>query len=132
MPTILHPYKPTSHRTHAHVAEDFRTPHYECQENGQAMDLELYVPGVEASGVEIAQRGPDLIITAAKAHPLRVNFRAAHFEACQHNYRLCLRLGSGFDLSRLTGEVEAGVLRLRLPKKARAALASATAERRVA
>ena len=32
------------------------------------MKLTVYVPGVEAAGVEIEVRGPDLVVTARKAH----------------------------------------------------------------
>ena len=38
----------------------FRQPAYDCQEQADAMKLVVYVPGVDASGVEIEGRGADL------------------------------------------------------------------------
>ena len=95
----------------------FRKPHYDCQDLGDALKLTVVVPGVEAAGVEIASRGPDLTVTARKAHFVRVNFKALHLENSQRDYQLRLRLGRGLDYATLQAEIGGGVLTVTLPKK---------------
>src|SRR5205085_8439394 len=82
----------------------FRQPTYECQELADAMKLIVYVPGVDASAVEIEGRGADLTVTAKKARFVRVNFGALHLENAQRDYRLRLRLGTGFDFAAMEAE----------------------------
>ena len=100
----------------AHVA--FRQPAYDCQELPDAMKLIVYVPGVDASAVEIEGRGADLTVTAKKARFVRVNFSALHLEPAQRDYRLRLRLGTGFDFAAMEAEIAHGVLTITLPKRA--------------
>lgn len=100
----------------------FRQPAYDCQEHDDAMKLVVYVPGVDAAGVEIEARGADLTVTAKKRHFVRVNFEALHLESAQRDYRLRLRLGSGFDYASMQAEMSHGVLTVTLPKRAPEAL----------
>lgn len=109
----------------------FRQPAYDCEEQGDAMKLVVYVPGVDASGVDIEARGADLTVTARKRHFVRVNFSALHLEHAQRDYRLKLRLGRGFDFAAMQAEISHGVLTVTLPKRA-AAPAAASRLRRVA
>jgi HSP20 family protein len=99
------------------VAGPFRRPHYDCLDQADAVKLTVYVPGVDAAGVEIASRGPDLTVTARKAHFVRVNFNALHLENAQRDYQLRLRLGHGLDYANLQAEIAGGVLSINLPKK---------------
>lgn len=111
---------PTNSRTKAKAlasVEAFRQPAYDCQEHGDAMKLTVYVPGVAASGVEIEGRGADLTVTAKKARFVRVNFAALHLETAQRDYRLRLRLGTGFDFSAMQAEISNGVLTITVPKR---------------
>jgi HSP20 family molecular chaperone IbpA len=98
----------------------FRQPNYDCQEQRDAMKLTVYVPGVEAAGVDIEARGADLTITARKAHLVRVNWQALHLEGAQRDYRLKLRLGAGFDYAAMDAEIAHGVLTVTLPKRSAA------------
>lgn len=111
---------PTHSRTQAAAAstEAYRQPAYDCQEHADTMKLVVYVPGVDASGVEIEGRGADLTITAKKARFVRVNFNALHLETVQRDYRLRLRLGTGFDFAAMHAEIAQGVLTVTLPKRA--------------
>ena len=111
---------PTNSRSKApaHASVDaFRQPAYDCQEHADAMKLVVYVPGVDASGVEIEGRGADLTVTAKKARFVRVNFNALHLEGAQRDYRLRLRLGTGFDYAAMEAEIANGVLTITLPKR---------------
>jgi HSP20 family molecular chaperone IbpA len=94
-----------------------RTPHYECIEESGALKVIVFVPGVDASGVEITRRGPDLTVTARKSHFVRVNWQALHLEKAQRDYQLRLRLGNGLDYDALNAELVDGRLILSLPKK---------------
>ncbi|HVU23158.1 MAG TPA: Hsp20/alpha crystallin family protein [Opitutus sp.] len=96
---------------------NFRQPSYDCREQPDAVRLTVYVPGVEAAGVEIESRGPDLLITARKSHFVRVNWQALHLETAQRDYQLRLRLGHGIDYPALHAEITSGVLTLVLPKR---------------
>jgi HSP20 family molecular chaperone IbpA len=95
----------------------FRKPNYDCREQPDAVKLVVYVPGVEAAGVAIEARGPDLVITARKAHFVRVNWQALHLEAAQRDYQLRLRLGFGLDYPSLHAEIHQGVLTVVVPKR---------------
>jgi HSP20 family protein len=118
MHTIIHPLKATAHRRLNVVSANFRNPHYDCTQQADAMKVVVYVPGVEAAGVEITLRGPDLVVTARKAHFVRVNWTALHLESAQRDYQLSLRVGNGFDHDGLTAEISDGVLTITLPYKA--------------
>lgn len=111
---------------------DFRSPHYECMNLPQALKLAVYVPGVEAAGVELTTQGTDLLVTARKPHHVRVNWQALHLESAQRDYRLKLRLGAGYDFDTLRATISRGVLTIVLPKR-RPVLAEPPApQRRVA
>jgi HSP20 family protein len=119
MHTIINPL-PTNSRSKAPApasVDAFRQPAYDCQEHADAMKLVVYVPGVDASGVEIEGRGADLTVTAKKARFVRVNFNALHLEGAQRDYRLRLRLGTGFDYAAMEAEIAQGVLTITLPKR---------------
>jgi len=95
----------------------FRSPHYECSDLPQALKLAVYIPGVEASGVELTTQGADLVVTAHKHHHLRVNWQALHLESAQRDYELKLRLGLGYDFDSLRATLAKGVLTIVLPKR---------------
>ena len=94
-----------------------RKPCYDCREQAESVKLTVYVPGVEAAGVEIEGRGPDLVVTARKTHFVRVNWQALHLESAQRDYQLRLRLGHGVDYAALHAEIHNGVLLVTLPKR---------------
>jgi len=120
MHTIIHP-STTAHRTRRPEATSmmsaFRQPSYDCREHPYTVKLTVYVPGVEAAGVEIEARGPDLLVTARKTHFVRVNWQSLHLEAAQRDYQLRLRLGHGIDYPTLHAEIHQGVLTVVLPKR---------------
>ncbi len=100
----------------AEPRQAIRAPHYDCMDLPSALKLVIYVPGVDASGVEITTQGPDLFVTARKTRHIRVNWQALHLESAQRDYQLKLRLGSGFDYEALQASVARGVLTIVLPK----------------
>lgn len=120
MHTIIHPFVSSGRSRSAPRAassETFRLPHYECDEQPDAMKLVVYLSGVNAAGVDIEGRGADLTITARKSHVVRVNWQSLHLEGAQRDYRLKLRLGHGFDFPAMEAEMTNGVLTLKIPKR---------------
>jgi HSP20 family protein len=95
----------------------FRRPHYDCEMLSDAVKLVVYVPGVDAAGIEITTRGTDLTVSARKRQIVRVNWQALHLERAQLPYQLHLRLGRGLDYSALEAELRDGVLTILLPKR---------------
>ena len=96
----------------------FRRPHYDCQEQMDALRRVLYIPGVDPAGVDLEVHGPDLVVTATKSHLLRTNWRALHLEPAQRDYRLRLRLGFSLDYDALEAVLQDGELTITVPKKA--------------
>jgi len=118
MHTIIHTSRPAARSREAKPASatGFRKPHYDCRGETDALQLVVYVPGVDATGVSIEARAPDLIVTARKTRFVRVNWQALHLEGSQRDYRLRLRLGSGYAYPSMQAEIHNGVLTVTLPK----------------
>jgi HSP20 family molecular chaperone IbpA len=116
MHTIIPTIRPET--TDREAATASRQPHFECRDLPQALKLVVLVPGVDATGVEITTRGPDLFLTARKAKFVRVNWQALHLEGVQHDYELALRLGLGLDFDDLHASLQDGVLTITVPKRA--------------
>ena len=119
MHTIIHPLKTSRGPSRPETASRavFRQPHFDCQDLDHTVVVTVYVPGVDAAGVEITAQGPDLTVTARKAHFVRVNWQALHLESAQRDYRVSLRLGRGLDYDAMEAAVHNGVLTLSLPKR---------------
>ena len=125
MPTIIRSAQKSSQPSPAFARSGaFRRPHYDCQEQAGILKLTVYVPGVDPAGVELEVSGPDLVVTAPKAHPVRLHWRALHLESAQRDYQLRLRLGHGLAYSALQADLRDGVLTVRIPKKTAPALAA--------
>ena len=129
MPTLAkHP--PRAHRasrravTAPSVADGFRRPHFDCRPQDGALQLVVYVPGVDAAGVEITAQDPDLTVTARKTRFVRANWTALNLERAQRDYQLCLRLGHAYDYEAVRAEIHDGVLTLTLPVRPAAAVSS--------
>jgi HSP20 family molecular chaperone IbpA len=99
------------------LSGETRKPHYDCQQQGDTLVMSVFLPGVEAAGVEIVVRGPDLIVVGRKHHVVRVNFAAAHLETAQLDYELRLRLGRDFDYAGLEATLADGILTLSIPRR---------------
>jgi HSP20 family molecular chaperone IbpA len=132
MHTIIPSLSSSSPLAPAESINGFRQPCFECADLAQALKLVVLVPGVEAAGVEIVSRGPDLVVTARKPHVVRVNWQALHLESVQHDYQLALRLGHALDFEELRADLRDGVLTIVVPKREAATGRLAAKHRRVA
>ncbi len=131
MHTIIHRHQ-SGRFPGSESKQDFRSPLYDCMDLPAALKLTLYVPGVDASGVDITTQGPDLFVTARKTHHVRTNWQALHLENVQRDYQLKLRLGLGFDFEALQASVARGVLTIVLPKSRPAQAGLPVRQRQVA
>ena len=131
MHTIIHRLDQSRFPT-TEPKQAIRAPHYDCRDLPSALKLVVYVPGVDAGGVEITTQGPDIFVTARKTHHVRVNWQALHLEGAQRDYQLKLRLGSGLDLEALQASVARGVLTIVLPKSRPASVRPVERPRQVA
>ena len=111
---------------------DLRSPHYECMDLAHALRLDVYVPGVDAAGVELTTQGTDLVLIARKTKHVRANWQALHLESAQRDYQLTLRLGVGFDFDTLRASIAKGVLTIVLPKRRPARAGRPALQRQVA
>jgi HSP20 family molecular chaperone IbpA len=119
MHAIIHPKKSDIRNRSVELAPEaaFRQPAFDCQGEDDNLKLVVFVPGVEAAGVNIEARGADLIITALKKRFVRVNWQALHLEGSQRDYRLRLRLGRAFAFEAMQAEMHNGVLTVTLPRR---------------
>ena len=134
MHTIINPEPSVSRRSAREVSskDTFRKPNYDCREHVDAVKLVVYVPGVDAAGVEITAKGPDLVVTARKTHFVRINWQSLHLECSQLDYQLRLRLGTGFEYAGMQAEIRDGVLEVTVPKAQRELALAPEALKRVA
>ena len=93
----------------------FRVPLFDSASLPHALQLSVYVPGVETHGIEIAIRGTDLFVTARKSQFVRPNWQSLHLESAQRDYGLQLRLGNSLDLTGLQAELNQGILMITIP-----------------
>lgn len=101
----------------------YQKPRFTCRDKARTVDLEVFVPGVEAGAVELAVTEDDeLVVTARKAMSVRPNFQAANFEAVQPHYQLRVQLGDQVDTHSIWAALRDGILTIHLKKTASAAL----------
>jgi len=113
--SLPHPLRPKLSESRPSAGDRFLTPHFDTQAQGDSLRITVWVPEVQASGVEIATQGGELTVTAAKPQVVRSNWRALHLESAQRDYQITLRLGRSWDLTNLKAAINQGVLTIDLP-----------------
>ncbi len=99
----------------ARAVPTFRTPHFDTQAQDDALRIVVWVPGVDANGIEITTRDTDLTVTARKTQVVRRNWQALHLEGAQKDYQLNLRLGRNLNYEALRADLHDGVLTIDVP-----------------
>ncbi|CAN5200325.1 hypothetical protein BH23VER1_BH23VER1_20420 [soil metagenome] len=95
--------------------ENFALPVYETRRGDDAYHVEVFLPGVAKDGVEISVDDRILTVTATRKGTVPEGWRPVYQELEKPNYRLKLRRGSDVDDEKVSANVEAGVLELKLP-----------------
>jgi HSP20 family protein len=93
-----------------------RRPAYNVRENADAFDVEVFVPGVNRAGVELALEDDVLVITARRPAAAPSAWRPLRREIPDGDFRLDLSLNVPVNREAIQATVEDGLLRLTLPK----------------
>ena len=97
-------------------ADGFARPRFEWHDLGSAIEIEVFVPGVDASGVEMLVEGSDLLVTARRHTPVLTNWQPANLGAMQLDYRLRVPLPYDVNPRQVRATLEHGVLKVHLTK----------------
>ena len=115
MHTIIRPIQiatsPPAERTDA-----FRTPHCDMAGKKGSIEATVYLPGVEARGVELLLSRGELIVTARRLLPVRTNWNALSLERCTSNYQLRIKTQRDLHVSQVRAQFDDGVLRLSIER----------------
>ena len=96
--------------------ENFVAPAYDLREAGDAYGLEVFVPGVGKDAVEISVDQGELVVTARRRWKSPEGWAEVFRETAAADYRLRLDLNEAVNVDTISAELEAGVLRVTLPK----------------
>jgi len=104
----------------AHAAESTRSerrfslPSVDITESKDEYVLEADMPGVTKENLEVLLEGNDLTIIGRRSP--RPSFPGLHVESSTADFRRAFVLDPVIDTSRVTAQIDQGVLRVRLPK----------------
>ena len=94
----------------------FRTPHCDMAGQNGCLEATVYLPGVEARGVELLIAKQEVVVTARKLHPIRPNWIALSLENCTRDYRLRIKTPRRLSAENVNAEFDDGVLRIRIAR----------------
>lgn len=77
--------------------------------------LEADMPGVNKAGLEVLLEGSELTLTGRRL-PASGEGNFLHHETARHDFRRTFVLDPVIDATRISAQIEQGVLRVRLPK----------------
>lgn len=97
------------------VDERFTTPAANIYATGNEYVLELEMPGVDKTGLEVLIDGNELIITGKRAKDIPEG-ELSYCESALANYRRVFELAADVDTSKIEAQISQGVLKLKLPK----------------
>lgn len=81
--------------------------------------VELEMPGVDQSGLDITVEGDELTIVGWRKNQ-SIEGDLCYCESAQADYRRVFEIGPDVDAAKINAEMNQGVLRLRLPKSEKA------------
>jgi HSP20 family molecular chaperone IbpA len=115
MHTIILPIQLTK-ALPAERSSAFRTPHCDMAGQNGCLEATVYLPGVEARGVELLIAKQDVVVTARKLHPVRQNWVALSLENCTRDYHLRIKTPRRLSAENVNAEFDSGVLRIRIAR----------------
>lgn len=101
----------------AERVDAFRTPHCDMAGQSGAIEATVYLPGVEARGVEVLLARQEVVVTARKLLPVRSNWIALSLEQCSRDYRLRIRTQRRVRCTDVRAVFDDGVLRIRIDRR---------------
>jgi len=91
-------------------------PYYKTEENADAYEVKVYMPGVGKDGIGISLEKDDLLITGHKNTGVPEGWRVLSRESNSADYQLRLTLNVEVDGENIQARTENGILLLTLPK----------------
>ncbi|MGZ5528021.1 MAG: Hsp20/alpha crystallin family protein [Limisphaerales bacterium] len=107
--------QPAPARPQQSVDERFTTPAANIYTTDNDYVLELEMPGVDKTGLEVLIDGNELIITGKRAKDIPEG-ELSYCESALANYRRLFELAADVDTSKIEAQLSQGVLKLKLPK----------------
>ena len=101
----------------AERSDAFRTPHCDMAGQPGAIEATVYLPGVEARGVEVLLANQEVVVTARKLIPVRTNWISLSLENCSRDYRLRIRTQRKVTCAHVRAVFDAGVLHIRIDRR---------------
>lgn len=90
-------------------------PRYQSRYDDEAWEVTVRLPGVKKSQVDVTVENEILDVKAARRFEKPEAWRPLGDYVTERNYRLRLDVGPEVDESRISAELEDGILTLRLP-----------------
>lgn len=119
--TTLTKSKPKAMTREDHQPQtNFRRPWYHIESDKESYILYVALPGVSKDGVNVALDGDQLTITGQRKSQVPETWQPVFSELNAWDFRLALRLNIKVDESKISGEVQDGLLKLVLPMTAEA------------
>lgn len=95
--------------------EQFISPPASVIEAGDGYTLEVEMPAVNKSGLDISVENNELTITGRRSLPT-VEGTLIHHESRPENFRRTFELDPSIDADRISGKIDQGLVTLSLPK----------------
>jgi HSP20 family protein len=96
-------------------AEQFIVPAASVIEAGDGYTLEVEMPGVNKSGLDISVENNELTITGRRSLPV-VGRTLIHHESRPENFRRTFELDPSIDADKIGAKIDQGLVTLSLPK----------------
>jgi HSP20 family protein len=109
----------TQTQTRTEQNRGYITPPANISANENEYLLELEMPGVDKDGIEVTVEGNELTIIGRRKQESQ-HGEAVYCESPQADYRRVFEFGVDVDTSKISADMEQGVLRLHLPKSEKA------------
>ncbi len=106
-------------RPNGQRARGFATPPANISATDNEYIVEVDMPGVDKDGLEVTVEGNELTIIGRRKSDLPEG-EACYCESPQADYRRVFELGPDVDTSKISAEMQQGVLKLRMPKSEKA------------
>jgi HSP20 family protein len=97
---------------------DYMCPCVNITSVGDEYVLDVEMPGVSKEGVEISVEGNELTIVGRRQREKPAG-EAVYCESCPGDYRRVFEIASDIDATKISAEMNQGILKLRLPKSER-------------
>lgn len=108
--------RPTTGAGPENGEKEYAIPAYEVKESAEAFGLEVFMPGVTKDSAEINIDQGELVVTGARTWKSPAGWTEIFRESSPLDFRLRLDLNEAVNVDKINAELEAGVLRVTLPK----------------